>query len=118
MQLTRRQMLQRGGMVTLGITLPLSGLSAQPASSQVKIHMVEIRRFAFVPAVVTIKAGQIVEWVNSDFAPHTVTADSTAWDTGELEKTARAQQSFDQPGAYSYFCAFHPHMRGTVIVTA
>ena len=57
-----------------------------------------------------------ITWTNTDFAPHTATAEDGAWDTGTLERDGRARITFDAPGDYPYFCAHHPHMKGTVTV--
>ncbi|MCE8544571.1 cupredoxin family copper-binding protein [Ruegeria pomeroyi] len=108
MRLTRRQVCFGAGGAIVGSALPASG------SSPV---VVDIRAFAFEPAEVTIRAGETVRWINHDFAPHTATDDEVNWDTEELEKGGQATIRFDTPGTYPYFCAYHPHMRGSVVVT-
>lgn len=75
-----------------------------------------VARFAFDPARIEILAGDSVTWINDDLAPHTATAEAGAWDTGTLERDGRARITFETPGEHSYFCAFHPHMKGTVLV--
>ncbi|AAV93576.1 cupredoxin family copper-binding protein [Ruegeria pomeroyi] len=109
MRLTRRQVCFGAGGAIVGSALPASG------STPV---VVDIRSFVFEPAEITIRAGETIVWINHDFAPHTATDDEVNWDTGELEKDAQAAIRFDTPGTYPYFCAYHPHMTGTVIVTA
>lgn len=81
-------------------------------------HTVMIKRFKFIPEHLEIKAGDTVEWVNEDSAPHTATEDNVAWDTGNLEKSESAQIKFKEAATYSYICTYHPHMKGTVTVTA
>ena len=81
-------------------------------------HVVTVRisRFAFVPASVEIRPGDTVVWTNEDLAPHTATARDGSWDTGALETAMSRRMVFTAPGDFEYFCAFHPHMIGTVAV--
>ena len=81
-------------------------------------HVVEIQQFAFVPATLTIKPGDRVEWVNRDFVPHTATERDAAWDSGTLAKTETVVIQFDDAGTQAYFCMFHPHMRSEIVVRA
>ena len=77
-------------------------------------HRVLIEDFAFVPAELTVRAGDIVEWVNADLAPHTATSDY--WDTGALESGQVGAVVIETAGVIAYLCAYHPHMRGTIAV--
>jgi len=79
-------------------------------------HAVRIRSFRFMPADLTIRPGDTVTWGNGDTAPHTATARDGTWDTGELAKGQTAEITFDTPGRHTYICAFHPAMRGTIVV--
>ena len=83
------------------------------------IHRVEIKGFAFEPSRIEVRAGDIVEWVNQDFAPHTATADNeNRWNTGSLRNKATGRWMTTQPGEFAYHCAFHPHMKGVILVVA
>ncbi len=77
---------------------------------------VGIAGFAFDPANVEVLVGDSITWTNADLAPHTATAEDGAWDTGTLDRRGRGRITFNAPGAYTYFCAYHPHMKGTVVV--
>lgn len=103
----------------LGSALILAGLP-RAARAHGGAHEVEvgIARFAFDPARVEILVGDSVTWVNADLASHTATADDGGWDTGALERGGRGRITFNVSGEHPYFCAFHPHMKGTVIVRA
>jgi YVTN family beta-propeller protein len=76
-----------------------------------------IAAFAFAD---TLKAavGQSVVWTNADAVPHTVTGDGGLWDSGDIEGGKSFTMRFDKPGTYSYYCKYHPMMRGTVLVGA
>ncbi|WP_343035887.1 cupredoxin family copper-binding protein [Hongsoonwoonella zoysiae] len=81
-------------------------------------HQVFIEKFEFAPANLTIKRGDMVEFVNKDIAPHTATEESDyLWDTGELAKNQSARIEFSEIGTSNYFCAFHPHMKAEITVT-
>lgn len=81
-----------------------------------KTHAVEISRFAFHPATLTIAPGDRVRWTNSDLAPHTATDSAAAWDTGGLGRDESRVLTFDQRGSYAYVCAFHPQMTAKIHV--
>jgi LPXTG-motif cell wall-anchored protein len=92
--------------------------------------------FCFVPAQLTVVAGQTVTWVNRSGAPHTVTRCSRAacngvsggngtdatFTTGDIGIASGAmfRHAFTAPGTYVYFCTLHgyPVMHGTITVTA
>ena len=100
----------------LGAALVLAGLP-EGARAETEPEPVEIRRFRFVPAELTIKEGESVVWMNHDAAPHTATATDGAWDTGALKRGERAVVRFEKAGRYRYICAYHPNMKGEVVVT-
>lgn len=77
-------------------------------------HRVEIRDEEFIPATITINAGEWVTWVNFDDDEHTATGED--FDTGEMDTGARAEIQFNTPGTFVYTCQFHPEMIGEVIV--
>lgn len=78
--------------------------------------VVEIRRYAYGPARVVVRAGQTVEWVNRDAVVHTATAEDGAWDSGAIPAGQAWRARFERPGVYPYYCGPHPFMKGVVIV--
>lgn len=97
------------------------GAHAPPLYAQTpapQTHQVEIKNFTFEPTRIEVRAGDIVEWINRDFAPHTATADNNGWDTGLLKKEVSGRLTTTRAGALAYHCAFHPHMKGMIIVAA
>lgn len=112
MQSSRRRFGQGVGAVLALAGLPrLVGAHDEPHEVTVRIA-----RFAFVPARLEIRAGNRVVWVNDDAAPHTATADGGGWNTGPLARGETRGIVFETPGEHPYLCAFHPHMRATVVV--
>jgi amicyanin len=77
---------------------------------------VHIDNFAFSPAEITITAGETVTWVNRDDIPHNVVASNKAFRSKVMDTDQEYSFTFTTPGTYEYFCALHPHMKGTVTV--
>ena len=88
---------------------PLSAADSAAAT----IHM---KGAAFDPAEVSISAGQTVEFVNDDEAPHTVTAGDKAFDSGNIDPGHSWRYTFAKAGTYAYGCTYHSWMHGTVKV--
>lgn len=79
-----------------------------------KVHDVSINSFEFVPQHIVVKVGDTIRWTNEDIAPHTATAMEGSWDTGEIVKGETRSVVVAEGMEASYFCAFHPHMTGTI----
>jgi plastocyanin len=77
-----------------------------------------IANFAFSPATITAKVGDVISWTNNDSAPHTATVKSDATCTTEnLASGASGGIVFNTAGSYDYFCKIHPSMTGKVEVS-
>lgn len=101
--------------VTFAFFAPTSA-HAEPRVSAVQ-H-VHIKGFAFAPARIEVHVGDVVEFTNDDFAPHTATADTAKWKTGTIKNAASDRVTFATAGSFSYHCAFHPQMKATIVVLA
>lgn len=77
---------------------------------------VSIANFAFDPAELEVAAGTEVSWTNDDRAPHTVTADGGAFDSGTLEPGDTFSVAVEGNGPVTYACMIHPEMTGTIVV--
>lgn len=79
---------------------------------------VTIRSFAFSPSSLAVRIGDTVTWINEDATGHTVTSDSgselasPSFNAGQMYS-----HTFTKAGSYPYHCAFHPGMKGTIIVS-
>lgn len=87
-----------------------------PAYAGPTVHKVEIKGFTFQPQEVVAKPGDIIEFTNSDYAPHTATATDSSFDTKQLGKDAVGRVVAGKPGAHGYICSFHPNMKGKIVV--
>jgi plastocyanin len=105
--------------VAAALALLLSAVAPAPqratAQDSVTIDIVD---FAFSGGSITVEAGTTVTWVNQGAANHTATASDGSFDTGTIAPGGSGSVTFNTPGTYSYFCAIHPDMTGTITVVA
>jgi plastocyanin len=110
-----------------GVLLALAATGAfaqqQPASQQAAQQTaatneaeISIKAFQFVPAILTVKAGTAVTWVNHDEEPHNVVSLERVFRSKAIDGGEKFTAVLDKPGTYNYLCAVHPHMRGKIVV--
>jgi plastocyanin len=98
-------------------TSPPAG-AKQGATPPVAAAKVAIRMFAFSPATVQLERGGKITFTNFDSTAHTATADDgTSFDSGTLDQGQSKTITFTKAGTYTYHCAFHAFMTGTVVVS-
>ena len=87
------------------------------------------------PPIINIKVGDTITWLNDDREGHTVTSGDSAgrfgwmsekqgsfgkpdgiFDSGRFMPNNSWTYTFEDAGAFSYFCTFHPWMEGIVTV--
>ena len=116
---TRRALAAAAGVL---LALGAAGAFAQqqPAAPQqvaaTNEAEISIQSFQFVPAILTVKAGTAVTWVNHDEEPHNVVSPDRVFRSKAIDGGEKFTTVFDKPGTYDYLCAVHPHMRGKIIV--
>jgi plastocyanin len=104
------------GGIALAAPDPASLPGVSPSSPPTPGAIVHVKNFAFGSDSVTILAGQSVRFLEDDDSPHTITATDKSFDSGNLNKGDKWERTFTTAGTYTYFCAYHPYMKGTVIV--
>jgi len=110
---TNRRAFLKAGFGALA--LPMAARTANAASHAV--HVVEIKRNKFTPATLEMQAGDSVQFVNLDGAPHTATADNGSFDTGRLRRNEDATVKITDAGEHTYFCEVHPSMKGVIVAS-
>jgi plastocyanin len=93
--------------------------SQQPVPQQVATTNdaeISIQNFQFVPAILTVKAGTSVTWVNRDEEPHNVVSLERMFRSKAIDGGDKFSVVLDNPGTFNYLCAVHPHMRGKIVV--
>jgi plastocyanin len=71
---------------------------------------------AYVPNPITVQVGTTIKWINNDNVAHTVSSQNNLWDSGDMEPGATYSRTFQAPGTFPYYCAYHPLMVGTITV--
>ena len=74
----------------------------------------------YSPETITVVMGvnNTVTWVNNDDVPHTVTATDGSFNSGNMNAAQSWSHTFTAPGTYTYYCAYHSWMKGTIVVRA
>jgi plastocyanin len=111
--------------LVLGLAFAISALLLLPLAASAANSPAQIINCAgsppwcFSPNPIRITAGSTVTWTNTTLPTHTSTSDTGAWTTGNIASGATsAAVSFPTAGTFTYHCALHPSMTGSVIVTA
>ncbi len=89
-------------------------LAAAPSPRPATV--VHIRDDSFIPASITVRAGDQVTFINDDDDAHTATADDNAWDSEGLSQGQSWSHRFTKAGKVTYHCTVHPFMHGAVVV--
>ncbi len=97
------------------VSAPESASSAEVKSNP-STTTVSIKGFKFQQNTVEINAGDTIEWVNEDSAPHTVTFEDTNILDEKLSSKGKVSHTFTEKGTFEYHCSFHPNMKGIVVV--
>jgi plastocyanin len=116
-------------LVVLGLALLLTAGAARLASEIVEAANVGVTgaNAVFEDADgdenTAIRAGDTVTWTFADAAPHTVTSDTGAFDSGQPQTGGTYQFTFNSAGTYDYYCVVHGAagglgMSGTITVQA
>lgn len=75
----------------------------------------------FVPDLLFVRVGQVVEFRNSEDVDHNVRVLRNPTGTTVMDVSGSQHQvfthTFDQPGSYDVSCDVHPGMRGTIVAS-
>lgn len=110
MAIDRRHFVMSAAAALAAAAMPTAGHAG------VAEHVVEIRRFKFAPAMLGVRPGDTITWINRDIVPHTATARNGLWDTGPVETDGTATVTVAEGFEGPYFCRFHPNMKGSVTI--
>ena len=101
------------GLLAAVTAAALAGTVAGAAAGET--HRVEMRDTAFSPAEITVHVGDAVEWANRGIVRHTATAGDKAWEA-DVMPGRRKTVTLNRPGTVSYYCRYHPNMKGRITV--
>ena len=104
-------------MLRLTLLWLISLFFASSAIATAATVTVGIQNYTFNPNTITLNVGDSVNWVNQDGITHSTTQDANLW-SSDLSPGGSFSFMFNNPGTYTYFCRFHPFMRGTINVSS
>ena len=104
--LNRRQLLLTGAVALAGAKLARAHNGT--------VH-VTIENLAFLPAEITVKAGETIEWTNKDRFAHTATVKG-GWEV-VIPPGKTATHVVAAGDTVAYYCRFHPNMKGRITVS-
>jgi plastocyanin len=105
-------------LIALAVPLLLAIVAVAALPAHAADQSVSIQNFAF-PATINVNVGDSVTWTNQDSAAHTVTSDTAGvFGSGQLAQGQSFSHTFTQAGTFTYHCAIHPTMTGSVVVAA
>lgn len=84
-----------------------------PAPAAAATHVVVIDQMKYAP-VPPLKVGDTVVFVNKDIFRHTVTAMNNSFNL-DLVPGARGSLHINSAGRATFYCKYHPGMRGSMI---
>ncbi len=111
-------------MTAVFIAFVTAGIAARAMAGSATVVTMTDTPAAFIPAKVTLKVGQTIEWKNTGQSVHGVTsmavpAGAQDFDSDLMMPGATFSYTFAVPGTYKYVCTPHSTsgMAGEVTVT-
>ncbi len=103
--------------ILVACALILAGrLLAVGAWATPKLATILIDNLTYGAPPAHLRSGDRLAWANHDLFRHSATADDKSFDV-DLMPGKQAQIVLKHPGVYSYFCKYHPGMRGKLTVS-
>jgi plastocyanin len=101
--------------LAIGSGCKKSDNSPMPSGSP-PANEVWMQNTAFTPSSITVSVNTTITWRNKDSVTHTVTSNTSVFDSGNIAAGGNFTHQFLAAGTYPYHCNIHPGMTGTVIV--
>jgi plastocyanin len=94
-----------------------SSSTSATAASNVTPQAVKIVDYTYKPETITVPTGATVEFDNKDSTAHTATStESGAFESGAIQPGESGSITLRKAGTFAYYCAFHPFMKGKIVV--
>lgn len=102
-------------LILAGVALWLVSFASLSEAVSPQTRVIEVRNMAFGPAPEGLHIGDEVKWVNHDPVEHTATATDGSFDVA-LMPDSSGEVRLKQAGVISYYCRFHPGMKGQLTI--
>jgi plastocyanin len=114
-----------GPAVVTGRAAPGAVVMLEPADKELPLPegpaVLDQYGKAFVPDVLFVRVGQVVEFRNSEDVDHNIRVLRSPTGTMVMDVSGSQNQvfthTFEQPGTFEVSCDVHPGMRGTIVAT-
>jgi len=109
------------GILLIGIILGILSVfyisckKSSPAVTQGP-NEVWIQNMSYSPTSLTVAVNTTVKWTNKDGTDHTVSSDSSLFDSGHIPGGSTYSRQFTSAGIYPYHCNIHAGMNGNIVV--
>lgn len=100
-----------GRNVLLALALSIIAVPAHAATIQIVMQ-----NLVFVPAEISAKVGDTIEWVNKDAFLHSATARNGDFDVN-LPPKKTVTSVLSKAGTVEYYCRYHPNMKAVLKIT-
>jgi plastocyanin len=91
--------------------------SSKSEAGATSAKAVTIQDYTYEPAKITVPKGTTVTFTNRDSTPHTATSkESGVFESGSIDTGKSGKVTLEKTGAFTYYCLFHPFMKGTIVV--
>ena len=101
------------GLAMAGLFPAIRPLAAEQRP-ELRRHTVTIDATSYSPKTLTVRVGDTIVWVNEDLFPHTVTAKTGRFDSGDIAAGESWTYTVKAEGMFGYFCTYHTTMKGTL----
>ena len=76
-----------------------------------------IKDYIYKPASIAVPQGTTVTFTNHDTTAHTATSKQAGiFESGPIDTGKSAKVTLEETGTFTYYCLFHPFMKGTIVV--
>ena len=109
-------------VVALGAYYYLNNMNASSGSQTVTVNIPRAagskQALNYSPNTLTLVIGvnNTVNFVNQDTFTHTVTANDGTFNSGDIAAGNTWNHTFSTAGTFSFHCAYHGWMTGTIVV--
>ena len=113
----------RSSLIALSGMIFLNGCSSSPnennmpaeapeTKSPPSLYIIQIQQMKFLPANITVHAGDTIMWINNDMVAHDVTEEKNKSWSSSLLQPGKSWKLVPKSSA-DYYCSIHAVMKGS-----